>query len=46
MLPFSRWPGDEASLGHSGVALQADIEQFYSSGINISPLKSLAPENV
>lgn len=31
--------------GILGVALQADIEQFYSSGINISPLKSLAPEN-
>jgi anti-anti-sigma factor len=31
--------------GIISVAMQADIGEFYSSGINISPIKKFAPEN-
>jgi anti-anti-sigma factor len=34
-----------AFKGILSIALQADIEEFYSSGVNISPIKDLAPEN-
>lgn len=31
--------------GIVSIAMQADIEEFYSSGVNISPIKELAPQN-
>jgi anti-anti-sigma factor len=31
--------------GIISIAMQADIEEFYSSGVNISPIKNLAPYN-